>query len=166
MSTYKFSRAYSINETVSALLATQEKLIHSVNSADIIIPMPLHPKRVVERGFNPVVRICESIKTEAQIHAKVDSSIISRSTNNPHQAFVKKGLRNKNVANIFTATKELEKEQIQEILIVDDVITTGATMNSLAKTLHNAFPWVKLSGLCLFRGKPNYKDICYNPDKK
>lgn len=99
---------------------------------DCIIPVPLHPKKQKKRGFNQSEIIANGIA--ANIKAVPDTSILYRKSFSGTQTRKSKYERWENVENIFSLKNEhLIKNK--HILLVDDVITTGATIEACAQCL-------------------------------
>jgi ComF family protein len=97
-----------------------------------ILPVPLHPKKQKRRGFNQSEIIARGIS--AHIPADVNTSILFRKTSSGTQTRKSKYERWENVENIFGLKNEgLIKNK--HILLVDDVITTGATIEACAQCL-------------------------------
>ena len=99
---------------------------------DIIIPMPLHPKRMRERGYNQSEYIARGISAVTDI--PVDTTHVSRVRNTPKQALQDAEGRKTNVAGAF-AVNHPEQLYHKHILLVDDLITTGETMRSCLKAM-------------------------------
>jgi len=97
---------------------------------DIIIPMPLHSKRLRERGFNQAVEIGRFIAKECGI--TVATNACTRTRNTAFQTGLAWKDRQSNIRNAFTCKSDVTGKHIA---ILDDVMTTGATMNELAKVL-------------------------------
>ena len=115
----------------------------------LIIPLPLHLKKKKQRGFNQSELIAQKIAD--YFHFPLCSDILLRIINNPAQVNIKTIEQRKlNVQGIFQVqNKEVLKNKI--ILLIDDVYTTGATMEEAAKTLkQNGVK--KVIGLVLARG--------------
>ena len=97
---------------------------------DYIVPAPLHKKRFAERGFNQAEIIAEALASVLEVsvlHA------LKRTRETKQQAQLDRGERFPNVENAFGCTvKDLEKKRV---ILVDDVFTTGATMDECAKAL-------------------------------
>lgn len=97
---------------------------------DLLVPVPLHPYRLRERGFNQAEYICKALHEITQI--PIDTDHLIRVENNPHQSRSIFEKRKSNVENIF-AIRYPEEWQGKHILLVDDVITSGATVLSCMK---------------------------------
>lgn len=106
----------------------------SLNAIKInyIIPVPLHPKRERKRGYNQAMMIAEGISEATGIEARAD--ILLRKVATQTQTKKSRLERWDNVENIFDVVK---KEDIKNahILLVDDVVTTGATLEACAQSL-------------------------------
>lgn len=102
-----------------------------MDGIDIIIPIPLHPKRLRERGYNQAEYIAAGISDATDIPLDQQNHI-QRLINNPHQARLVIEGRKQNVLDIF-AVNHPEELYRKHILIVDDVITTGSTIRSCIK---------------------------------
>lgn len=100
---------------------------------DLIIPVPLHVKRLKVRGFNQALEIAKPIAKRFNI--QIDSLGVKRVKATAAQATLKAALRERNLAHAFLATKRYDN---LSIAIVDDVITTTYTVRELAKTLKQA----------------------------
>ncbi len=103
--------------------------------ADMVTSIPLHPRRQRQRGFNQATEIALSFSQLSQIPYQ---SLLIRSVNNPHQAsFHLKSTRLHSLDKTFQLNKLIDLQTIKNkaIIIVDDVITTGTTLNEAAKIL-------------------------------
>lgn len=99
---------------------------------DLIIPMPLHPKRLRERGYNQSEYIARGISEVTGI--PVDTTHVTRVRNTPKQALQTGEQRKTNVADAF-AVQYPEQLYHKHILLVDDLITTGETMRACLKAM-------------------------------
>lgn len=99
---------------------------------DVIIPIPLHPERLRERGYNQSEYIARGISRI--IGAEVDTTHITRIKNTPKQALQTGENRKKNVEDAFEVNHP-EQLYHKHILVVDDLITTGETMHSCLKAM-------------------------------
>lgn len=118
----------------SSLLHTHKPSSHALaNKIDLIIPMPMHNARLKERGFNQALELARIISKNRQI--KLDYTASKRIRLTPPQASLPLKERIKNIRGVFSCQQNL---QGLNIAIVDDVMTTGASLNELAKTLKEA----------------------------
>jgi len=105
----------------------------------ILIPVPLAPKRKRERGFNQAEIICqELIKLDKNKNFKLENNILIKQKDTIHQANIKN--RNKRLKNLAGSFSVKNPEQIKgkNVILIDDVSTTGATFNEAKKTLKQA----------------------------
>lgn len=99
---------------------------------DVIVPMPLHPKRLRERGFNQSEYIARGISDVTGI--PVDTTHVTRVKNTPQQALQRGHERKHNVENAFEINHP-EQMYHKHILLVDDLITTGETAKACLKAM-------------------------------
>ncbi len=95
-----------------------------------IIPMPLHPGRRWSRGFNQSVELARIIAKEFALPCQMHG--VRRVINTPPQQNLSRHQRRRNVRSAFSIPADFSGQQVA---IVDDVITTGSTANSLARAL-------------------------------
>lgn len=109
------------------------ELKHSVfNEIDVIIPIPLHPKRQKKRGYNQAEWIAMGIGKAME--KPVDITSVRRTVATSTQTKKSKFDRWKNVENIFEVANS-DKLKYKHILVVDDVITTGSTIEACLQTI-------------------------------
>lgn len=92
---------------------------------DLLVPVPLHPSRIRERGFNQAEYICRGMSEVLGI--AIDTDHLIRTRNNPHQSKSEFHRRKENVKDLFSI-RYPEEWKGKHILLVDDVITSGATL--------------------------------------
>jgi len=134
-----------------------EKLKHMQirveSSTPIIIPIPIHKKRLRERGYNQCELLAQEIEKNFNIEIRTDILFRKyRKENAKKQAFKNRSERHNGIKDIFsvntTAIKKIPNLASQHIIIIDDVITTGSTINEAILTLQNA-GCKNISGLVL-----------------
>ncbi len=135
----KFNGKLKYAQLLGELLA--QKIIQSGGPLpSLIIPVPLHPSRLKERGFNQAIEIAKVIGKNLRI--PVDTESVIRLKNTQAQSNLKSKDRQKNVENAFKLNKKIKATHIA---IVDDVLTTGATiralLNALAFEAHQITVW-------------------------
>ncbi len=116
------------------------------NPVDVIIPVPLHKKRLKERGYNQVTKFGETLSKNLNIPYNPD--VLVRNVYSKTQ--VRKNLlRRVDVTNedVFDVIFS-EKEHQKHFLLIDDVLTTGSTLESCNKALLK-IPGAKISIVCM-----------------
>jgi ComF family protein len=103
--------------------------------ADIIIPVPLHPKRKKVRGFNQAKVIAEELARLRGI--KLEEGALAKVKNVPPQTLLETDEREENVLGAFRVVDE-EKIRKKNIILVDDVYTTGSTVKECSSVLRKA----------------------------
>ena len=109
---------------------------------DVVVPVPLHRRKFLHRGYNQSEYIAEGVATALARPRSTDNLI--RHTNNPSQARKRRRERWDNVEGIFSVRRPEEFEG-KHILLVDDVITSGATILSCAEAILRQVPTAKIS---------------------
>jgi ComF family protein len=100
------------------------------DEVDCIVPMPMHAKRLQERGFNQSLELAKSIAKHWQL--ALATQHCQRIKNTPPQASLPLKDRVKNIKGAFACNGYFAGKRVA---IVDDVMTSGASLNELAKTL-------------------------------
>jgi ComF family protein len=111
------------------------------NTADAIIPVPLHPRKKHKRGYNQSQMIVEGMAKSMKV--RVFSDVLYRKIHTPSQTKKSRYERWENVKDIFEIKKGHCLED-KHVLLVDDVITTGATLEACGNKLLE-IPGIKLS---------------------
>jgi ComF family protein len=101
-------------------------------SVDLLVPVPLHPKRLKKRGYNQSFHIAKGISSSSGI--PVLEGILTRTINNPSQTSLSQTERWANVDGVFSV-KNPQAFAGKHILLVDDILTTGSTLESCARRM-------------------------------
>jgi len=140
-----FSYRFPVNQLIPALkyhsrLAIAQVLGQHLAEAvancprpDLLIPMPLHPARIRQRGFNHATEIARVVATSLKL--QLDFSCCKRVRDTPPQVALAYDQRRRNVRGAFECNSTVEGKRIA---LIDDVMTTGTSLDELAKTLKRA----------------------------
>ncbi|MGV3630090.1 MAG: ComF family protein [Bacteroidota bacterium] len=125
-----------------------EKLLENPKYRDIdnLIPVPLHPKKQHVRGYNQSEQIAQGISQQTQI--TLNTTFLQRTVHAESQTRMGKFGRWDNISEAFIANKKALGES-QHIALVDDVITTGSTLESCINTIRKELPDLKISIISL-----------------
>lgn len=124
----KLAHARLLGELLGAQLATQIEIL-----PQRIIPVPLHRARLRERGFNQAVELARPIAARFGIPIDVGSCVRVRAT--PAQSTLPATRRKANVSDAFRVRRPINATHVA---ILDDVVTTGHTVNELARVLRRS----------------------------
>ncbi len=102
---------------------------------DVVIPVPLHLKRLRKRGFNQALLLAREFYHERS--TIIQSDILQRVRNTESQTFLSRKERQKNLRKAFVV-KHQERVRGKRVCLVDDVFTTGATIDECSKCLVKA----------------------------
>jgi ComF family protein len=127
----KFEHSLSNANLLGNLLADKVKSsYHNEALPELLIPVPLHIKRLRERGFNQSVEIAKILRKRLNI--LMDTSSCYRIRNTQPQSSLPRKQRLKNLDKAFYLKENLH---VHHIALIDDVMTTGQTLKTLAQTL-------------------------------
>ena len=118
---------------------------------DCVIPVPLHRKKLRKRGYNQAEDFAAALAHQA--HARMDPHLVRRTRNTVPMKGLSAADRRQNVKNAFSVDeKRLQRFDYKRILIVDDIYTTGSTIDSIAKALTRN-PGREVYFLCICTGQ-------------
>ena len=141
--TLKYRRKYSIAKILAQ--AMSDKIVEELSELELmenftqplLVPIPLSPKRLKERGFNQAEKLAEEL---AKINPNLilEKNVLYKIKETPNQARLKNRTeRLKNLKDCF-AVRNPELIKGKNIILIDDVSTTGATLVEAKKTLRNS----------------------------
>jgi ComF family protein len=134
--TLKYRNAEFLRRDISQLLKNHRAEVCTFVENSLLVPVPMHYFRRVRRGYNQSEVIANAI---AKIASGVMVANMLRSRHKKPQTELKQSERWGNVENMFECRSEINNfERGSKIVLVDDVITTGATVRECCKVLRNA----------------------------
>jgi ComF family protein len=120
-------------EIAGALGAELSSAVGDAPLPDALIPVPLSPARLLKRGFNQSLEIAKVIKKQHRLRMPAEAA--QRIKETPPQVLLPWKERAKNIRGAFACESDFS---FQHVALVDDVMTTGATLNELARVVKKA----------------------------
>ena len=139
---FKYNSAWNIAYRMGRWYGSELKASGLYDDVDVIIPVPLYWIKTMWRGYNQCNYIAQGMAKEMGV--KVIRYNVYRKRNNPSQTTQSNTERWENVDGIF-GVRNPERLRNKHILLVDDVLTTGATIHSCAKAILSAAPTCRIS---------------------
>jgi ComF family protein len=131
----KYKNKSELGVLLGKLYGTELKQISIEENIDVLIAVPLHPTKYLQRGYNQADSIAEGLSIVLNI--KHETEAVKRVIHTNTQTKKSRYERFQNVENIFEIV-DTEKIKDKRIAIIDDVLTTGSTIESLSICLLNA----------------------------
>lgn len=129
---YKYNNSLWFETFLLDLLARQATPALKREHWDFIVPIPLHWKKRYERGFNQAERLARGLSKAAAI--PLNAKLLKRVLPTPTQTRLSRAERQANVRKAF-AYRPAEPLRGERLILIDDVLTTGATASTCAKVL-------------------------------
>lgn len=154
---YKYGYVYDMADILSDFLV---KSIFNSNftqlfSKTLLTNVPIPDNRLRERGFNQTLKISEAISKHFDL--SFSDTLLRRKNTYDHQSLKDKGERKYISKNDFIVNSKLRVSKYKSITIVDDVMTTGITLESVSESLRDTFgEEIIINGICMFRGRAYY----------
>lgn len=159
----KFRRRERLGKRLGALLELAWKKLDGIDPAEppVIVPVPLFRSRERERGFNQSRLLAEGLSRGLHSlpggkHIRIENRLLLRTRSTPPQARLKFQARKKNVSGAFAVAKP-EAVRGRHVVLVDDVMTTGATLSACAAVLKKAGA-ARVFALAMARATPQFPD--------
>jgi ComF family protein len=146
ISRYKFAPEPGLARLFTGLMRRESHIRELLEGADIVMPLPLATERLEERGFNQALAMAKHLVAKN----KIDASSLIRTRNTAPQRMLDREARQRNVANAFALQATPHKARSKayssvdasfegkHILLIDDVMTTGATLVAAAQPLYKS----------------------------
>ncbi len=130
----KYHRGLHVLSDMEEIFRRAPHVLEFVRGAELV---PLHPRKERERGFNQAALLAGALARAADGGARIER-ILRRSTDTATQTAFDRRIRMANLKNAFALARGATLNPAQHYILVDDVFTTGSTLNSCARTLRRA----------------------------
>lgn len=141
----KYRNQQQVGTILGAWLGEEMLQSERFKNLDFIIPVPLHQKKLKQRGYNQVTTFGQSLSKKLNI--PLNESLLKRVSSTKTQTKRLRFERWKNVQELFIV-EQPESVENKHILLIDDIITTGATLEACCKAFENSKN-IKISIACM-----------------
>ena len=133
---YKFNDSSYLFRFFLEIILKNKEAVTYIEKFDYIIPMPLHKKRLKKRGYNQTELIVKALQKNG-VNIIIKKDVLKKCKNTVPQSTLNKVERMSNIQGAFTINPNVEKNEFckKNVLLFDDVYTTGSTANECAKVL-------------------------------
>ena len=140
----KFHQHLAWASRMAQLLVQTPGVLANLQEASLILPVPLSASRLRERGYNQALLLAQALRQHASNHSPTNSKILAcveplallRQLDTSAQAGLDRRARQRNLRRAFAVAPAWEPAIAgQQVLLIDDVMTTGATLDALARLL-------------------------------
>lgn len=142
---FKYHHTQTIGTLFGERIGFRISSVSKYDSIDVLLPVPLHSKKEFTRGYNQSLALANGISKATNL--LVDTKVLKRQRNNSTQTKKDRFDRWDNVSSVFSVSDEIKK--YKHVAIVDDVVTTGSTIEALVRAIQKIHPEVEISILTL-----------------
>jgi ComF family protein len=151
----KYHRRWGLAESLVDRLLAQERVKGVLTETDVIVPVPLHRLRQVVRGYNQAEVMAKRLARACRV--RVRRPVVRLRATESQTEMTSAQAREDNLRNAFGLVNP-KGVTGKHVLVVDDVMTTGATLRAVARALRPAKP-VSLSALVIAVADPKNRDF-------
>lgn len=132
---YKFKEKTYLHKTFEKMIINNQKIYSFLKKYDIMIPVPMYITKRWARGYNQTELIAKGLSKKLNI--KLKSNVLKKIRNTKKQSSLTKTERKQNIKDAFIVINENDIAD-KKIILFDDIITTGSTLNECSKILRKA----------------------------
>jgi ComF family protein len=132
----KYRRGWHVIDDLAGILRRSPSVLECARGS-VLVPVPLHPRKLRERGYNQSDLLARALAREAGGGARVEAHL-RRIEDTPSQTSLGRRARQANLKNAFALAPGARLNPGLRYVLVDDVFTTGSTINCCARTLRRA----------------------------
>ncbi len=148
---YKFKGNMGLASHMADLMLESEEAQRLLGSCDVLIPIPLAPSRFRERGFNQALALTQQLKKQSGCAAVIDPHVLKRLETRVQQHTLDRTHRHEHAQRAMQVSPgHASRVAGRRVLLIDDIMTTGATLEAAGKVLHK-FGTQKVSAMVFAR---------------
>ncbi len=142
---FKYHHTQTIGTLFGERIGKRISSVDQYSSIEVLLPVPLHPKKEFVRGYNQSLALAAGISKTSAL--PLDNKVLKRKHNNTTQTKKDRFDRWENVSSVFAVSEDVKK--YKHVAIVDDVVTTGSTIEALVHAIRAVHPEVEISVLTI-----------------
>lgn len=133
---FKFCARFDIGYALSRILASEFNAYYGSSRPNLVLPVPLHRHRHRERGFNQALEICRVISAHCDV--PISHSLLLKTRSTEAQTSMRSAVARKaNLRGAFALQLSKNAQDVTHIALVDDVVTTMATVDTISRVLRS-----------------------------
>ena len=133
---YKFKEKSYLHRSFSEMILNCKENIEFIKKYDVLIPVPIHKDRMKKRGYNQSELIAKDLVYKIK-NIKLHNRVLIKTKNIVAQSSLNKKQREYNIKGVYKI-KNAERIVNKKVVLLDDIFTTGSTVNECAKILKEA----------------------------
>lgn len=135
----KYRGMHSTGEWLGRLLGERMYGTYITQGNPLLLPVPLNKLKRIERGYNQAEHIARGIAAETELTLRTDILLRTRYTESQSASRLSQDERKSNLEGAFTVNPAMDAElTLRPVIVVDDIVTTGATIGECVRVLQNA----------------------------
>lgn len=135
---FKYNRGTWLVADLADILEGAARAAFDVRQIDLVAPVPLHPAKFVLRSYNQSALLAGELAK--RLKAEFSPSLVARIRDTRTQTHLNPEKRAQNIRNVFKVAFP-EQARSRTVLVIDDVMTTGATLGEISRVLKAAGAW-------------------------
>jgi ComF family protein len=156
---YKYKNVFDISTELSKFFLESLKSfnLNKILERTLVVNIPISRNRLNDRGFNQTYDIANSLAKK--LNVQFSNTVLAKRNTYEHQSLKNKDDR-RNLEEIFFVQEDIDIKEFKSITLVDDVITTGSTLEMAARALRKRYGNnLKIYAVCMLRGRAYYSNI-------
>ena len=152
----KYGRRWATLDVITALLHEQPRVAEILKASDVVVPVPMHWLKRFNRGFNQSELLAKALAKRHRL--PVIRAVRKLRQTTSQTAFHSRAARRKNLRHAFAVTAPRSLEG-RHVVLVDDVMTSGATLQTIARAIRRECRPASISAVVIATANPLKSDL-------